>query len=193
MSDDVPLTSRRRHAAGAHGVEMSVELLDGQDHRLNGSHVEIERHRLELVSGLVVLVEILDAEVHGGNVRLHERVVIGLVRPVLLFARRVVPDEEFDWRMRGHVFDERPQLWLSGDATKSLSFGSRPIMSMFRSMPIEPAKTGGAFTNACAPRSPSSSPSKAAKIIEWAVRCPATYEATEHKAAAPDALSSAPS
>ena len=57
---------------------------------------------------------------------------------------------------------------------------------------MDAASTGGAATNARAPRRPDSSPSNAAKISVLAGLCALKYFASANSAAVPDALSSAP-
>ena len=51
--------------AAAIGVEIGVELADRLRHRLDNPHVERVRHRLVVVGRLVMVGEVLDAEVEA--------------------------------------------------------------------------------------------------------------------------------
>jgi len=59
-----------------HGVQVLVEILHRLQQCLDRPHVEPVRHRLVVVGGLVMVFEVLDAEVERGDLGLDERVVV---------------------------------------------------------------------------------------------------------------------
>ena len=106
-----------------------------------------------------------------------------------------MPHHQLHRRLRRDALDERLEQRLRDvvPTTYSVSLGSRPIMSMFRSMTMDASVHRRRWRQRRAtPRSPDSSPSKAAKISEFAGLCALKYFASANSAAVPDALSSAP-